>query len=66
MTLVNISGGGKRGMFERQNQLFGNRKNKNITDLYGGIQHFKKVYQSRNNLVKNENVSPCTFAWCIE
>jgi hypothetical protein len=30
-------------------------KNKNIRDLYGGINEFKKSYKPRNNLVKDEN-----------
>jgi hypothetical protein len=29
--------------------------NKNIRDLYGGINGFKTGYQLRNNLVKDEN-----------
>jgi hypothetical protein len=32
-----------------------NRKNKNIRDLYRGIKEFKRGYQPRNNLVKDEN-----------
>jgi hypothetical protein len=30
-------------------------KNKNIRDLYRGINEFKRGYQPRNNLVKDEN-----------
>jgi hypothetical protein len=30
-------------------------KNKNIRDLYRGINELKKDYQSRTNLVKDEN-----------
>jgi hypothetical protein len=33
-----------------------NSKNKNIRDLYRGINEFKKGYQPRSNLVKDENV----------
>jgi hypothetical protein len=29
-------------------------KNKNIRDLYGGITEFKKGYQPKTNLVKDE------------
>jgi hypothetical protein len=29
--------------------------NKNIRDLYRGINEFKRGYQPRSNLVKNEN-----------
>jgi hypothetical protein len=32
-----------------------NSKNKNIRDLYREINYFKKGYQPRNNLVKDEN-----------
>jgi hypothetical protein len=32
-----------------------NSKNKNIRDLYRGINKFKKGYQPRSNLVKDEN-----------
>jgi hypothetical protein len=31
-----------------------NSKNKNVRDLYRGIHEFKKGYQPRNNLVKDE------------
>jgi uncharacterized protein YaaR (DUF327 family) len=37
------------------NELAMNSKNKNIRDLYRGINEFKRVYQPRNNLVKDEN-----------
>jgi hypothetical protein len=36
-------------------ELAMNSKNKNIRDLHRGINGFKKGYQPRNNLVKNEN-----------
>jgi hypothetical protein len=32
-----------------------NNKNKNIRDLYRGINKFKRGYQPRNGLVKDEN-----------
>jgi hypothetical protein len=32
-----------------------NSKNKNIRDLYRGINGFKRDYKPRNNLVKDEN-----------
>jgi hypothetical protein len=32
-----------------------NSKNKNIRDLYRGINEFKKGYQPQSNLVKDEN-----------
>jgi hypothetical protein len=36
------------------NELESNSKNKNIRDLYRGINEFMKGYQPRNNLVKVE------------
>jgi hypothetical protein len=32
-----------------------NSKNKNIRDMYRGINEFKMCYQTRSNLVKDEN-----------
>jgi hypothetical protein len=32
-----------------------NSKNRNIRNLYRGINEFKRGYQSRSNLVKDEN-----------
>jgi hypothetical protein len=37
------------------NELATNSKNKSIRDLYRGINEFKRGYQPRNNLVKDEN-----------
>jgi hypothetical protein len=37
------------------NELATNSKNKNTRDLYRGINEFKRGYQPRNNLVKDEN-----------
>jgi hypothetical protein len=37
------------------NELATNSKDKNIKDLYRGINEFKRGYQPRNNLVKDEN-----------
>jgi hypothetical protein len=37
---------------DRINEHAVNSKNKNIRDLYGGINEFKKGYQSRTNLVR--------------
>jgi hypothetical protein len=37
------------------NELEISSKNKNITDLYRGINEFKKAYQPRTNMVKEEN-----------
>jgi hypothetical protein len=38
---------------DKINALESNSKNKNITDLYRGINEFKKGYQPRTNLVKD-------------
>jgi predicted NACHT family NTPase len=40
---------------DRINELATNNKNKNIRDLYRGINEFKRGYQLRNNVVKDEN-----------
>jgi hypothetical protein len=37
------------------NGLETNNKNKNIRDLYRGINEFKKGYQPRTNMIKEEN-----------
>jgi hypothetical protein len=37
------------------NGLETNNKNKNIRDLYRGINDFRKGYQSRINIIKNGN-----------
>jgi hypothetical protein len=39
----------------KMNELATSSKNKNIRDLYRGINEFKRGYQPRNNLVKDEN-----------
>jgi hypothetical protein len=41
-----------RALFERQNELETESKNKNIRDLYRGRNEFKKDYRPRINLVK--------------
>jgi hypothetical protein len=40
---------------DKIDELATNSKNKNIRDLYGGINEFKRGYQPSNNLVKDEN-----------
>jgi hypothetical protein len=37
------------------NELETNIKNKNIRDLYRGVNEFKKGYQPRINIIKDEN-----------
>jgi hypothetical protein len=39
---------------DKINKLESNSKNKNIRDLYRGINEFKKGYQPRTSLVKDE------------
>jgi hypothetical protein len=39
----------------RINELETNNKNKYFTDLFRGISEFKKGYQPRINIIKNEN-----------
>jgi hypothetical protein len=45
----------KEYMKDKVKELARNSKNKNIRDLYRGKNKFKKGYQPRNNLVKDEN-----------
>jgi hypothetical protein len=40
---------------DKINELATYSKNKNIRDLYRGINGLKRGYQPRNNLVKDEN-----------
>jgi hypothetical protein len=40
---------------DKIDELATNSKNKNIRDLYRGINDFKRGYQPRNNLVKDKN-----------
>jgi hypothetical protein len=48
--------GTKEGISERKmNELETNSKNRNIRDLQRGINEFKKCYQPRINLGKDEN-----------
>jgi hypothetical protein len=41
---------------DKINELAMNSRNKNIRDLYRGINGFKRGYQPTNNLVEDENV----------
>jgi hypothetical protein len=47
----------KKGEYlkDKINELARNGKNKNIRDLYSGINEYKRGYQPRNNLLKYEN-----------
>jgi hypothetical protein len=44
---------------DKINELESNSKNMNIRDLYRGINEFKKGYQTRTNLVKDERRPTC-------
>jgi hypothetical protein len=53
--LVDTSGTKKKEYLKAKiNELETNSKNKNIRDLYRGINNFKKGYQPRTNVVKDE------------
>ena len=45
---------GKKYLKVKINELETNSKNKNIRDLYRGINDFKKGYQARTNVVNDE------------
>jgi hypothetical protein len=40
---------------DKINEVAANSKNKHMRDLYRGINQFKRGYQQRNNLVKDDN-----------
>ena len=54
MKLADILGKQKAYLKARIEELESNSKNKNIRDLYRGISDFKKGYQPRCNIVKDE------------
>jgi hypothetical protein len=43
---------------DKINELESNSKNKNITDAYRAKNYFKKGYQPRTNLIKDERGDP--------
>jgi hypothetical protein len=45
----------RKHLKDKINELESNSKNKNIRDLYRDINKFKKGYQPRTNLVKDES-----------
>jgi hypothetical protein len=55
---------------DKINVLESNSKNKNIRDLHRGITEFKKGYQPRTNLVKDERadvlVDPHTISYTFK
>jgi hypothetical protein len=52
---ADVSEKNRKYLKEKINELPTNSTNKNITDMYRGINEFKRGYQPRNNLVKDEN-----------
>jgi hypothetical protein len=48
------------------NELETSNKNKNIIDLYRDINEFKKGYQPRINIIKDENVNLLLDSQCFE
>jgi hypothetical protein len=52
---ANISGIKRRNIWKTKLMSVRSSNNKNIRDPYRGINVFKKGYQPRNNLVKDEN-----------
>jgi hypothetical protein len=51
---------------DRINELATNSKNKNIRDLYKGINKFMRGYQPRNDLLKDENGDLCGLTQYFE
>jgi predicted NACHT family NTPase len=47
---------------DRINELESKSENKNIRDMYRDINDFKKGYQHRTNLIKEERV---TYLWIL-
>jgi hypothetical protein len=48
------------------NELKTNNENKNVRDLWRGINAFKKVYQPRINIIKDEIGNLLTDPQCFE
>jgi hypothetical protein len=48
------------------NDLESNNKNKNIRDLYRGINEFKKGYQLRISIIEDENGNLLADPQCLE
>jgi hypothetical protein len=55
MKPADISGIKREYLKDKINELATNSNNKNIRGLYRGINEFKRGYQQRNNLEKDEN-----------
>ena len=65
MKLVDISGKTKKYMKAKIDQIESNSKNKNIKDLYWVMNDFKKGYQFRTNVVKDEKGAVVTDSQSI-
>jgi hypothetical protein len=48
------------------NKVETNNKNKNIRDMYRDINQFKKGYQPRLNIIKDENGNLLADPQCLE
>jgi hypothetical protein len=55
MKPVEISENKREYLKEKMNELETYSKNKNIRDLYGGVNEFKTGYQPRTSIVEDEN-----------
>jgi hypothetical protein len=55
---ADVSGSKRESLKDKINKLATNSKYKNIRGLYKGINKFKRVYQLRNNLVKDDTGDP--------
>ena len=55
MQLGDISGSKKEHLKDKIEEVQNNSKIKNIRDLYRSINNFKKGYQPRTNIEKEEN-----------
>jgi hypothetical protein len=53
-------------MKDKINKLETNNKNKNIRDLYKGINEFNKGYQPRINIIKDMSDDLLTDPQCFE
>jgi hypothetical protein len=47
---------------DKINEIELNSKNKNIRDLYRGITEFKRSYQLKTNLVKDDRGNSCGYS----
>jgi hypothetical protein len=50
---------------DKVSELQTNNKNKNIRDLYRGVNEFRKGYQSRINIIKDENGNLFADPHCV-